>query len=157
MRLSELLSEPQILLGIQGREKGGLIETLLSPLLTLGRLKPEQRGPVFDALLAREKIASTGMEHGIAIPHASVDGIESALAVLGLAPEGVPFQSADGKPAKILILLVIPRKAVSEHTRTLAGIAKLLQYEELRDALLRARSPREVLKIIREEEQREGA
>ncbi len=157
MRLSELLGEPQILTGIQGREKGGLIETLLAPLLSLGRLKPEQRGPVLDALLAREKIASTGMEHGIAIPHASVDGIEGALAVLGLAPEGVPFQSADGKPARILVLLVIPRKAVAEHTRTLAGIAKLLQYEELREALLRARSPREVLKIIREEEQREGA
>ena len=157
MRLSELLSEPQILMGLQGREKGVLIGTLLDPLLSLGRLKPEQRGLVQDALLAREKIASTGMEHGIAIPHASVDGVENALAVLGLAPEGVPFQSADGKPARILILLIIPRKTVSEHTRTLAGIAKLLQYEELRDALLRARSPREVLKIIREEEQREGA
>jgi len=95
------------------------------------------------------------MEHGVAIPHASVDGVDDALAALAIAPEGVPFQSADGRPARLLILLIIPRKAVQKHIRTLAGIARLLQYEEMRDALTGARSAREALQIIREEEKKD--
>jgi mannitol/fructose-specific phosphotransferase system IIA component (Ntr-type) len=154
MRLSELLREEQILLSPPAKDKGAMIAALVDALAAQGRLEPGRKAAVLEALLAREKIASTGMEHGIAIPHASVDGLPGPLAMLALCPAGVPFQSADGQPARLLVLLVIPRAAVTEHARTLAGIAKLLQYEELREALLRARSPREALGIIREEEQR---
>ena len=107
-------------------------------------------------ILKREELGSTGLGSGVAIPHASVDGIEDALAALAISP-GIPFQSADGQPARLIILLVIPRKAVQKHIRTLAGIAKLLQYEEMRDALTNARSPREALQVIREEEQKDPA
>jgi mannitol/fructose-specific phosphotransferase system IIA component (Ntr-type) len=93
----------------------------------------------------------------VAIPHASVDGVEDALAALAMSPAGIPFQSADGQPARIIILLIIPRKSVQKHIRTLAGVARLLQYEEMRDALTNARSPREALQVIREEEQKDPA
>jgi mannitol/fructose-specific phosphotransferase system IIA component (Ntr-type) len=156
MKLSALLTEGQILQGLAAQDKGELIARLADLLVAQGRLPAPLRGPAVEALMARERIASTGMEHGIAIPHASIDGLDAPLAVLGLSPDGVPFQSADGKPARILVLLAIPRQQVADHTRTLAGIARLLQYEEFRDALLRARSPREVLQVVRDEEQREG-
>ena len=77
--------------------------------------------------------------------------------VVKASPKGFSFQSADGQPARIIILLIIPRKAVQKHIRTLAGVAKLLQYEEMRDALTNARSPREALKVIQEEEQKDPA
>jgi mannitol/fructose-specific phosphotransferase system IIA component (Ntr-type) len=155
MKLGEILKEGLISVGFQARDKWEAITLLVDLLIDQGRLKPEQRESVYDALVAREKVASTGMEHGVAIPHASVDGIEDALAALAIAPPGIPFQSADGQPTRLIILLVIPRKAVQKHIRTLAGIARLLQYEEMRDALTGARTPREALQVIREEEQKD--
>jgi len=155
VKLGDLLKETQIATAFQARDKWEAITKLVDLLVSQNRLKPEHREAVYDALVAREKVASTGMEHGIAIPHASVDGIEDALAALAISPAGVPFQSADGQPSRLIILLVIPRKAVQKHIRTLAGIAKLLQYEEMRDALTNARSSREALQVIREEEQKD--
>jgi mannitol/fructose-specific phosphotransferase system IIA component (Ntr-type) len=157
VKLGDLLKEGQIATGFQARDKWEAITKIVDLLVAQGRLKAEQREPVYDALAAREKVASTGMEHGVAIPHASVDGVEDAVAALAIAPQGIPFQSADGQPARLVILLVIPRKAVQKHIRTLAGIARLLQYEEMRDALTNARSAREALAVIREEEKKDPA
>jgi mannitol/fructose-specific phosphotransferase system IIA component (Ntr-type) len=157
MKLGDLLKEGQILTGFESRDKWEAITKLVDLLIAQNRLKPEHRDAVYGALAAREKIASTGMEHGVAIPHASVDGVEDALAALAMSPAGIPFQSADGQPARIIILLIIPRKSVQKHIRTLAGVARLLQYEEMRDALTNARSPREALQVIREEEQKDPA
>ena len=157
MKLGDLLKEGQIATGFQARDKWEAITKMVDLLISQGRLKADQKEAVYGALAARENIASTGMEHGVAIPHASVDGVDDALAALAISSDGVSFQSADGRPARLLILLVIPRKAVQKHIRTLAGIARLLQYEEMRDALTRARSAREALQIIREEEQKDPA
>ncbi|MBI3855087.1 MAG: PTS sugar transporter subunit IIA [Planctomycetes bacterium] len=157
MKLGDLLKEGQIATGFQARDKWEAITKLVDLLIAQNRLKPELREAVYGALAARERVASTGMEHGVAIPHASVDGVDEAIAALAVAPQGIPFQSADGQPARLLILLVIPRKAVQKHIRTLAGIARLLQYEEMRDAISGARSAREALQVIREEEQKDPA
>lgn len=157
MKLGDLLKEGQIATGFQARDKWEAITKIVDLLIAQGRIRTEQRDSVYGALAAREKVASTGMEHGVAIPHASVDGVDEAVAALAVAPDGIPFQSADGRPARLVILLVIPRKAVQKHIRTLAGIARLLQYEEMRDALTRARSAREALQVIREEEQKDPA
>ena len=157
MKLGDLLKEGQIATGFQARDKWEAITKMVDLLISQGRLKAEQRDAVYGALAARERVASTGMEHGVAIPHASVDGVDDALAALAIAPDGISFQSADGRPARLVILLVIPRNAVQKHIRTLAGIARLLQYEEMRDALTRARSAREALQIIREEESKDPA
>jgi mannitol/fructose-specific phosphotransferase system IIA component (Ntr-type) len=157
VKLGDLLKEGQIVTGFQARDKWEAITRLVDLLISQGRLAAEQRDGVYGALTARERVASTGMEHGVAIPHASVDGVDDAVAALAIAPEGVSFQSADGRPARLVILLVIPRNAVQKHIRTLAGIARLLQYEEMRDALTGARSAREALQIIREEEKKDPA
>lgn len=154
MRLGDLLKEGQVVTGFSARDKWEAITRLLDLLIAQGRLREEQRTTAFAALAAREKVASTGMEFGVAIPHASVEGLEGALSAVGLSPGGVPFQAPDGQPARIIVLLLIPHRERLKHTATLAGIARLLNYEETRDALTRARNAREALQIIREEEQR---
>ncbi|RPH49830.1 MAG: PTS sugar transporter subunit IIA [Planctomycetota bacterium] len=157
MKLGDLLKEGQIAMGFQARDKWEAIDKMVDLLVAHNAIKADQRAAVTSALVAREKVASTGMEHGVAIPHASIDEIDNAVAALAIAPEGIPFQSADGRPARIVILLVIPRKTVQKHIRTLAGIARLIQYEEMRDALTNARSAREALGVIREEEKKDPA
>jgi mannitol/fructose-specific phosphotransferase system IIA component (Ntr-type) len=95
------------------------------------------------------------MEHGVALPHAVVSAIDHPIAALGILPDGVNFQSHDNKPALLIALLIIPKKSVQIHIRTLAAVARMLNFEEMRHSLLVAKSPQEVMRIIREEEQKE--
>ena len=156
MKLSELLYESSVLTGFRAKDKTEAIERLVDALAAGGRVQPPQRKAVVDALLSRENIASTGMEHGIAIPHATVDVLDDAVGALGISPEGIPFQSTDGLPSRLIVLLVIPRKIIHRHIQTIAGVARLFSYDDLRDAILRATSAGEILRLIKSEEEREG-
>ena len=155
MKLSELLGEEVVLLDFRAADKWAAIGSLVEALIAHGRIRPEHRTQVLDALIARENVASTGMGLGIAIPHAWTDLLEAGAAAVGISPQGVPFQSADGRPATLIILLVSPRRNAQTHIRTLAAIARLLNYEEMRTALLNAKTPAEVLRIVKEEEDKE--
>lgn len=157
MKLADLLREDLIQVGFRAKDKWEAIGKLLDALVGGGRIRADQRPAMMEALLARENVASTGMEHGVALPHAQIEGLDEAAASLAIAPEGIPFQSADGAPARLIFLLLIPRRSVQQHARTLAGIARLLAYEEMRESLARARTAREVLRLIRDEEDREPA
>ena len=155
MRLGELLDEATILIDYKAKDRWVAIPEIVDALVASGRLDVSLRKAVVDALVAREKIASTGMEHSVALPHASVDGLNSALAALAIAPEGVAFQSADGRPAKLIVLLVIPRRQIQQYIRTLAGIARLFTNESVRNALAQAKTAKEALRTIQEGEQEE--
>lgn len=155
MKLSDVLGEESVLLDFKARDKWEAIERLVEALVAHGRLKPGQRRQVLDALVARENVASTGMGLGVAIPHAWTDLLETGAAAAAICPSGIPFQSADGAPATLIILLVSPRHSAQQHVRTLAAIARLLNYEEMRTALLNAKTPAEVIRIVREEEEKE--
>jgi mannitol/fructose-specific phosphotransferase system IIA component (Ntr-type) len=74
------------------------------------------------------------------------------VAALAVSQSGVPFRSADGRPARLIILIVIPKRTQRGYVKTLAGIARLLNYEEVREAFLAAKSQDEVMRIIRDEE-----
>ena len=96
MRLSELLRPETVLLEVRDLDKWGLIQRLTDLLVSSGRLPAAQRKTVLDALLARERSMSTGMENGIAIPHCSLEEIDDTLVTLGIAREGIDFESIDG-------------------------------------------------------------
>lgn len=155
MKLADILREDAIALDFKAPNKWKAIELLVDLLVERGRCKKSHRKPVLEALIARENIASTGMEHGVALPHASIQILDEPLAALGISSAGIPFQSADGQAAKLIMLLAIPKRNVQLHIRTLAGVARLLNYEEMRAALLGARTPQEAIGIIRTEEEKE--
>ncbi|HXX95292.1 MAG TPA: PTS sugar transporter subunit IIA [Planctomycetota bacterium] len=154
MKLADLLKEGQIQVDLSARDKWEALTRLLDLLIAQGRLKEEARPAAYQALVAREKVSSTGMEFGVALPHASLEGLEQPLAALGLSPQGVPFQSPDGQASRIIVLLLIPHRDRLKHTPTLASIARLLQYEETREALTRARSAREAMQVVKDEDAR---
>jgi mannitol/fructose-specific phosphotransferase system IIA component (Ntr-type) len=155
VKLSDLLGEENVLLDFSARDKWEAIDQLVEALVAHGRLKPANRARVLDAIIARENVASTGMGLGVAIPHAWTDLLDTGAAAVGISPKGIPFQSADGTPATLIILLVSPRHSAQKHVRTLAAIARLLNYEEMRTALLNAKTPAEVVRIVKEEEEKE--
>lgn len=152
MRLSEILTDRQIWSPFSARDKNKALEMMIDRLVQIGKITKDQRRPFLDALLAREKIASTAMGHGVALPHAAVDGLQEAAALFCISKEGVPFQSSDGQPVKLLVLLLLPRQDRQKHIQTLAAVAHLLDEDETRQKLLNASATADVMNVIRGKE-----
>ncbi len=142
MDLRELFRPEDLLLDFAPRDKWDAIRDLVEHLRASGRLPEEAVEGVLEKVLARERSMSTGMEDGIAIPHAAVDEIGSIAACMGIvrAEQGLAFESIDGRPARLIVLLAIPRAQKLLHIRTLADVARVLGSPAVRGALLAART-----------------
>lgn len=138
MKISDLITPDLVEMPLRAADKWEALATIARVPARAGRY-PEQMVPIVEqALVARERSMTTGMEHGIAIPHAAIDGIDDLIGVLCISPAGVPFETLDGAPARIVIGLVIPRAKKLAHIKTLAEIAKLLSRAEVRERLLQS-------------------
>lgn len=153
MKLSELITPELVLQPLQADDKWQAISALARLPVASGRYADAMVSTIEQALVTRERSMTTGMEHGIAIPHAAVDGIDDLVAVLGLSPQGVPFETLDGLPARIVVCLIIPRSKKLMHIRTLAEIARLLSRAEVRQQLLECDGADAVIRTLRELEQ----
>jgi len=148
MLLSELIQPDLIKLGMEATDKWEAIEELVDHLITNHELRLGDRAEVLEAVESREKSLSTGLEHGLAVPHGAVDCVSETITCIGVSDTGIPFESMDGKPARLVVLLVIPKGAFSQHVRTLAGIARLANNQEFRERLLAATTVDEVMAVI---------
>src|SRR5262245_10982989 len=152
MRLQDLIPPEHILLGLEARDKWEVIGRLTSNLGEQGAIPLARVAAYQEAVVQRERSMSTGMERGIAIPHAAVDGLERVVAGLGVVAgpngEGVPFDSVDSGPAWLVVLLLIPRPQKLLHIRTLADLARHLGSEDVRQALRNARTREEAWKAL---------
>jgi len=136
-RFTELLTEGDVLLPLDARDKWDAIERLLGHVKRRGHVPEGRYEDYRDAVLARERSMSTGMERGIAIPHAAVDGLDRLVGAFGLvrSEDGLPFDSIDAQPTTMVVLLLVPRDQKLQHISTLADIARLLARDDVRDAL----------------------
>jgi len=148
MKLSDLVTKDLVEVPLQAEDKWQAIATIARVPVRAGRYPESMVATVEQALVVRERSMTTGMEHGIAIPHAAIDGIEDLVCVLGLNPAGIPFETLDGEPARIVIGLVIPRSKKLAHIKTLAEIAKLLSKAEVRERLLRCGDAESVVQAL---------
>ncbi len=142
----EALSPDCIILDLKGRDKESVITELVDRLDSKGLLA--DRSTVLRDVLEREKSMSTGMQHGIALPHAKTEGVTRIVAALGLKPGGMDFQSLDGEPSKVILLLASPSKQAGPHIQVLASAAALLNDEIRRADLLAAQSVEEAAVIL---------
>lgn len=156
MNLSSLLHPDRVRIGLEARDKTGAITELVDFLVARGAVAAGAREAALQAVLAREDSLSTGMEHGVALPHGSVNCVEEPTGALGISPKGIAFASLDGKPAHLIVCLLVPRNRTSRHVRTLAGIARLLNNESLRNMLLTAKTAEESMAVISAVEASEG-
>lgn len=152
--LSEMVQEDLVKVGLEATNKWEAIEELIDLLIAQHELRLNDRSEVIDAIFTREKSLSTGLEHGLAVPHGSVDCVSEIVATMGTS-KGVPFDSVDGNPAQLVVLLVIPKGKFQRHVRTLAGIARLARNQKLRERIYSAQSPMEVVEAIYEFESTE--
>ena len=148
MKLLELITADLVEVPLRAADKWEALKVIAQVPVRAGRYPASFAPTVEQALVVREKSMTTGMEHGIAIPHAAIDGIDDLVAVLGLNPVGIPFETLDGAPARIVIGLVIPRAKKLAHIKTLAEIAKLLSRAEVRDRLVRCADAQSALRVL---------
>jgi fructose-specific phosphotransferase system IIA component len=151
MNLTELLDESVILVDLRAADKRGVIEELTAALTAAGKIS-DQDG-VLQAVLEREKIMSTGIGKGVAIPHGKCNAVKELAGVLGIKKEGIDFHALDEQPVYLFFLLVSPTDVAGPHIRALAHISRLLRHDALRKKLIEAGSAREVLNLIAQEEQ----
>ena len=150
MSLASLLSAEQIIPEMVATERWPAIVELIDLLVSLGRIKAEDRESILASLKQREETMSTGIGFGIAIPHASSDRIEQVVACFGRSSQGIEFDALDNAPVKFVVLFVSPKNHFQTHLRTLASIAKFMGDRSLRETLATAQSAEEILAIFRD-------
>jgi PTS system nitrogen regulatory IIA component len=147
MTLSELLSPKAVTPNLKATTKREVMVELVDMLESAHGLRSQ--GEILDRVLRREAMMSTGIGNGVAIPHGKAKAVDRMLAACAISREGVAFESADGEPAYIFILLVSPETVGASHVKVLANISRVLKEESVRKTLRDAASPTELLAALK--------
>jgi len=152
MRISELINEKFIVPELKAKTKKGVLKELVNNLASSeNKVNPEE---LLRVLLEREKLGSTGIGEGIAIPHGKLKNIDKLILSFGKSIEGVDFESMDGKPVHLFFLLVAPENSAGTHLKALARISRLLKDPKFRQRLMDASAPEDIYKTIVQEDEK---
>ncbi|MDO3388354.1 PTS sugar transporter subunit IIA [Gilvimarinus sp. SDUM040013] len=142
MEIAQILSPERTLCHIEGVSKKRALEILAN---TIAESEPMlDADDVFRRLIAREKLGSTGIGHGIAIPHSRIPGCDCTLGALITLKDPIDFDAMDGEPVDVLFAMLVPEESNDEHLQTLAALAGALNNDTYRQTLRAARSPLEL-------------
>jgi fructose-specific phosphotransferase system IIA component len=146
MILTQILQPDCIKVPVENRDKEAVITELVDLLDAKGLLL--DRDEALEAVITRERTQSTGTGAGIAIPHGKCNAVKELVMAIGIAHEPIEFNSIDGKPVTILILLVSPADQTGPHIQALATISRLMLNEEFRQRLEKVTSSDEVYELL---------
>ena len=147
--LFELLSDKVIQPRLQGTTKAEIIDELLLLLDSAGVFDSEsQRETARLDVLENEKLMSTGMQFGIAIPHAKTTAVSELVVCMGISQVPIDFQSVDNQPSRIFLMTLSPPDRVGPHIRFLSEVGKLLKNKKVRNALVKAETSRDILRAL---------
>ncbi len=147
MKLSDLIGADHVRRDINASSKKAVLEILADTLA--GDIAAITSRDVFDCLLIREKLGSTGLGHGVAIPHGRIKMIEKPVCVLLLLDTPVDFDSVDKQPVDIVIGLIVPEESTEEHLQILAGIAERFSDPGFADTMRNTQTAEQLLELIR--------
>ncbi len=150
MKISELLNSESIVAELQATDKAKALAELTDALVVCN--PSLDRDKVIRVLHNREKLGSTGIGDGVAIPHGKLEGVPELMLAFGRSRKGVDFETMDGQPAHLFFLLIAPEESVGIHLKTLARISKLLKDGSVRQKLLEAADQTAIYQAILDEE-----
>lgn len=152
MKILDILDKQMIIPQLASKEKEGVLRELVRAILGVEKQVHEER--LMEILLEREKLGSTGIGEGVAIPHGKSKDVKRLLASFGRSLPGVDFQSMDGKPAHLFFLLVAPENSAGIHLKALARISRLLKDNTFRNRLMGANSAEGIYSLFSEEDEK---
>ena len=152
MKLTDILNPKQILPDMKSRGKRAVLEELCQALTAACDSSLDQT-KLLDVLVERERLGSTGIGDGIAIPHGKLAEVDDILLSFGRSREGVDFDSLDGKPAHLFFLVVAPEKSAGVHLKALARISRLLKSNAVREDLMEAKDADDIYAIVQSQDE----
>jgi fructose-specific phosphotransferase system IIA component len=150
MKISDILSTDVIAVNMDVADKEDSIKKILN--LASASNKIIDLNKVSQTIFEREKLVSTGVGKGFAIPHGKTDAISEVVAAFAITKEPIDFDSIDGEPVRFIFLLVGKENLLNTHIKLLSRISRLMNKDEFREKLLEAKTSEEVLDIFKEEE-----
>jgi fructose-specific phosphotransferase system IIA component len=151
MKVFELLDEKFILTDFNSEDKEKIINELID--LYKGSDKVNDLEKVRSAVLEREKIMSTGVGKGFAIPHGKTNAVNDVIAAFGKTGSDIGYDALDGNPVHLIFLLVGRDDMVSKHIKLLSRISRMMNKDEFRNKLINAESKKDIIEIFKKEEE----
>jgi nitrogen PTS system EIIA component len=152
MKITDILSPEMVIPELKGQDKPSVLRELAAQLC--GKYKDIPLNALVAVLEERERLGSTAIGDGIAIPHGKLRGVNGIIGVFGRHLGGVDFDSLDGKPTHLFFVLVAPEDSSSLHLKALARVSRLLKEVSFRERLLKAPDPKQIYSLIKEEDSR---
>lgn len=148
MDLKSVLTTESVNLHLKGTTKEEIIDEMLEILVKGGKVTDKEAAR--ECVIARERKMSTGMKHGIAIPHGKTDTVSDLVACIGISDTPVDFDSLDQEPCRIFIMTLSPVNKTGPHLQFLAEVSLLFKSAEKREQILHTQDQAEVIKILTE-------
>ncbi|HEU4344658.1 MAG TPA: PTS sugar transporter subunit IIA [Candidatus Binatia bacterium] len=152
MKITDFLTVETVIPALASREKHAVLEEMARWLASHHDSLDARQ--ILDVLLEREKISTTAIGEGVAIPHGKHAGVDHVVGVFARSPEGVDFASLDGEPTHLFFALIAPENAAADHLKALARISRLLKDTAFRRRLMKGKNQEELFQIIAEEDQK---
>ena len=148
MNLSKYITPKTIKLDLTGTTPEEILSEMVELLCTAGKLDAAHKDNALKALLRREKMMSTGLQNGVAIPHAKTNGVDDLVGAMGIKKDSINFGALDGKPSCIFIMTLSPKTGPAPHVPFLAEVAKILQDERTCKQIAAAHNAHEIIDIM---------
>jgi nitrogen PTS system EIIA component len=149
MKIVEFLRPDAVIASLSGQTGHVVLSELCRPLAAIQKVDGQR---LLETLLDREKLGSTGIGEGVAIPHGKVTNLPGLMASFGRSVEGVDFRAIDGKPTHLFFALFAPENSAGAHLKALARISRIFKNPAFREAILKAPDAAEVYRLIEAED-----
>lgn len=150
VRITDFLSADRIIPDLKGTDKDTILSEMGDMLASHSQSVDAKR--VMEMVLAREKVGSTAVGDGVAIPHGRIPGMKQVLAVFARSTQGVDFQAPDGGLTHLFFFLIAPEETATEYLECLARISRLLKDARLRSKLMAGKTKEEIFNTLQEED-----
>ena len=150
MYLAELLSRGAICMDIRSSRREDAVRELLEALVTDNRLPAQMLEASLEAVEKREKLGSTAIGNGVAVPHARLQGLDGTVIAIGLSKEGVEFRALDGEPVHQVFLVLGPEEHPDDYIEVMRRISGLLQNGDFRRFMSKSGNPEDVIALFQE-------
>jgi len=150
MKLLDILTPQCIKAPLDAGDKRGVIEELVDLLASLDRVSNPQA--LKEAIWAREQTRTTGIGHGLAIPHGKCEGLAGLAMAIGKPAEPMEFEAIDGQPVRLVVLLASPPDRTSDHIQALARVSRLMTMDTFRDQIYKTDTPQAIYDLLKDQE-----
>jgi PTS system nitrogen regulatory IIA component len=152
LKITDFLTPERVVPALRGKEKDEVLKEMADGLAACNPELAEAK--VLEVLSEREKVSTTAIGEGVAIPHGKLAGVHHIEGLFARSPEGVDFASLDGGPTHLFFVLVVPEDAAADHLKALARISRLLKDPAFRGRLMAGKTREDIFNIIANEDQK---